>query len=171
MRRPKKGFRPAILPCKVRDGKTNRFITKRHNIRTNGKQPTRPYSEKKIVGQEGQSSPSWVGPLDDDKDTMDTSEHISSSTWKYENQKLKEYRGWESIRDTLAENRIESFHLPNGTLCVYCEEISRSEPMLAVCRCTECGPDQFYCLAWAEALHRTRNRYHILEKWKVVVVL
>ena len=27
MRRSKKGFRPAILPVKVRNGKTNRFIT------------------------------------------------------------------------------------------------------------------------------------------------
>ena len=51
-----------MLAVKVRDGKTNRFITKRHYIRTNGKQPIRPYSENKIVRQqEGQSSPSWVG--------------------------------------------------------------------------------------------------------------
>ena len=163
-----------MLAVKVRDGKTNRFITKRHYIRTNGKQPIRPYSENKIVRQqEGQSSPSWVGigQPDDDDDTMDTPEHVSSSsTSKYEDRKLKEYRGWESIRDSLAKKRIESLYLPNGTLCVYCEEISRSEPMLAVCRCTECGPHQFYCLACAVALHRTRNRYHILEKWKVVVV-
>eukprot|EP00112_Aurelia_sp_Birch-Aquarium-sp1_P007292 Seg1794.4 transcript_id=Seg1794.4/GoldUCD/mRNA.D3Y31 product="hypothetical protein" protein_id=Seg1794.4/GoldUCD/D3Y31 len=164
MRRSKKVFRPALLPVKVRDGKTNRFITKRHYIRTNGKQPKRHSEVKNVRQQVGPPSPCWV-PEDDD-DTMDTPERVSSSISKYENRKLKEYRGWESIRDSLAKKRIESCQLPNSTLCVYCEEISRSEPMLAVCRCTECGPDQYYCLSCAVALHCTRNRYHILEKWK-----
>ena len=71
--------------------------------------------------------------------------------------------------------------MPEQELCVKCIEdlgdfqTSGStcrpdiKPREAVFRCTECGPQKYFCVACAKQLHRSRNYYHVLEKWQVII--
>ena len=37
----------------------------------------------------------------------------------------------------------------------------------ATTRCEYCGPHQYFCVGCARALHGSRNKFHVLEQWKV----
>ena len=68
---------------------------------------------------------------------------------------------WEKVREKLLNSYIEEQHLPDNVNCVNCQE------RIATTRCEYCGPHQYFCVGCARALHVNRNKFHVLEQWKV----
>ena len=82
---------------------------------------------------------------------------------KYLSRRVKEYNSWEEVRQSLLHARIEEEAFSSDTMCVECCN------SLAVCRCMECGPRQYFCMDCASALHEKRNYFHVLQAFKVCI--
>lgn len=82
-------------------------------------------------------------------------------TTQQQNRVLSISDNWEKVREKLLESYIEEQHLPGNANCVNCQE------SIATTRCEYCGPHQYFCVGCARALHVNRNKFHVLEQWKV----
>ena len=106
-----------------------------------------------------------VGSDETDPLVMDE-EHPEHSVSSYEKRRRREADHWESLQDDLTKTYIEGSAMKPNQCCIKCIEDGRPN-MLATMRCSDCGPNQFYCSDCAESLHKTRNFFHIVEVWKV----
>lgn len=80
---------------------------------------------------------------------------------KYHLRRVKEYSSWEAIRESLLQTRVEEEAFSCATVCIECAT------NIAVCRCVECGPRQFFCHDCAKLVHEKRHYFHVLETYKV----
>ncbi|XP_022779368.1 uncharacterized protein LOC111320900 [Stylophora pistillata] len=78
-----------------------------------------------------------------------------------QNRVLSISTNWEKVRENLLNSYIEEQHLPDNINCVNCQE------SIATTRCEYCGPRQYFCVECARALHVNRNKFHVLEQWKM----
>ena len=78
-----------------------------------------------------------------------------------QNRVLSISANWEKVREKLLNSYIEEQHLPDNVNCVNCQK------SIATTRCEYCGPRQYFCVGCARALHVNRNKFHVLEQWKV----
>ena len=83
------------------------------------------------------------------------------STSQQQNRVLSTSGNWEKVREKLLNSYIEEQQLPDNVICVNCQE------GIATTRCEYCGPHQYFCVGCARALHGSRNKFHVLEQWKV----
>ena len=83
------------------------------------------------------------------------------STSQQQNRVLSTSGNWEKVREKLLNSYIEEQQLPDNVICVNCQEV------IATTRCEYCGPRQYFCVGCAQALHGSRNKFHVLEQWKV----
>nr|XP_058962072.1 uncharacterized protein LOC131789017 [Pocillopora verrucosa] len=79
-----------------------------------------------------------------------------------QNRVLSISANWEKVREKLLNSYIEEQHLPDNVNCVNCQK------SIATTRCEYCGPRQYFCVGCARALHVNRNKFHVLEQWKVM---
>lgn len=86
---------------------------------------------------------------------------------QYKLKKIREESGWEKSRERLQRAFVWQQYLPEGTPCCACGDHGRSPANEAVCRCCDCGWEQWLCLECATMLHNKRNMFHVLEIWKV----
>ena len=82
-------------------------------------------------------------------------------TTQQQNRVLSIAGNWEKVRERLLNTYIHEQHLPDNVNCVNCQE------HIATTRCEYCGPHQYFCVGCARALHLNRNKFHVLEQWKV----
>ena len=87
----------------------------------------------------------------------------------YTKRKLREGKAWEEMRENLRSSFIQQQFLPEDTICKGCMQSSSgsTNPRRAVCRCQDCGWQQYFCLECATVLHSNSNMFHVLEIWKV----
>ena len=85
------------------------------------------------------------------------------STSQQQNHVLSTSGNWEKVREKseLLNSYIEEQQLPDNVICVNCQQ------GIATTRCEYCGPHQYFCVGCARALHGSRNKFHVLEQWKV----
>ena len=82
----------------------------------------------------------------------------------HEKRVLNISENWGKVPDNMLSSYIEEQHLPENSQSVNCFDN-------ATTRCEYCGPRQYFCLDCAKSLHAKRNRLHVLETWKVSVLL
>ena len=85
-------------------------------------------------------------------------------TTQYERRREKQYYSWENIRKSLLNGRVEEEAFFPEEVCCECE-INNVE-----IRCFECGLNQHFCIACANKIHEKKNYFHVLEKFKVVII-
>ena len=143
-------LKPVFLDVKNirRDGKkTTVSIPLRVDL---GKQPHKSTEEN---SQDTNSPVEQDVPLGDlDKQDLSTQQ---------QNRVLSISANWEKVREKLLNSYIEEQHLPDNVNCVNCQK------SIATTRCEYCGPRQYFCVECARALHVNRNKFHVLEQWKV----
>ena len=83
------------------------------------------------------------------------------STSLQQNRVLSTSGNWEKVREKLLNSHIEEQQLPDNVICINCQQ------GIATTRCEYCGPRQYFCVGCARALHGSRNKFHVLEQWKV----
>ena len=98
--------------------------------------------------------------LDNSNVNEDDSSGNSEELSKHHQRRLKEFNGWEEKRRSLLTARFEEEVFSHVQMCVLCGKS-------AVCRCTDCGPRQTFCMECAKLQHTERNYFHILEIYKV----
>ena len=135
-----------------------------NNIGRNGKKTTlsillrvdlvkQPHKSTEENSQDTNSPVEQDVPLGDlDKQELSTQQ---------QNRVLSISANWEKVREKLLNSYIEEQHLPDNVNCVNCQK------SIATTRCEYCGPRQYFCVGCARALHVNRNKFHVLEQWKV----
>ena len=68
---------------------------------------------------------------------------------------------WDAVKGQLVGGTVSQFVLPSNIACCCCKNC------LAVVRCEECGPRQYFCLNCCKTLHSSRNYFHVPELWEV----
>lgn len=89
---------------------------------------------------------------------------LDSSPSEYSRRMINSSLNWEKVRGSLLDASIGFEELPEDEICAECEEA-------ATIRCRYCGCDQFFCLSCAKDIHSKRNKFHVLEEWKVSIAL
>jgi hypothetical protein len=149
-------LKPAVLKVKNigRDGKTSIVsIPLRVDTQTRSSQLSIP-----VVGENENVAEQDV-PLCEDDDLSAT-----PSATAHEKRVLNISENWGKVQDSMLSSYIEERHLPENSQCVNCFDNART-------RCEYCGPRQYFCLDCAKSLHAKRNKFHVLEIWKVSVIL
>ena len=78
----------------------------------------------------------------------------------HEKRVLSTSENWGKVRDDMLSSYIEEQHLPENSQCVNCFNN-------ATTRCEYCVPRQYFCFDCAKSVHAKRNKFHVLEMWKV----
>ena len=78
---------------------------------------------------------------------------------------ISSFCNWEKIRPILIKARIEDYSFAENAVCGVCANVE------ACVRCQYCGPKQIFCESCALSVHETRNQFHVMEKWMVIIVL
>lgn len=151
----------SFKPCKIRI---------RSQSTTGKKALSKIQVRSAVVGAEKTSDGLPGGSLDavifDDDHGLDVSNvdeansRKSEELSKHHQRRLKEFNGWEEIRSSLLSARFEEEVFSSVQICVLCGKS-------AVCRCTDCGPRQTFCMECAKLQHTERNYFHVLEIYKV----
>lgn len=94
--------------------------------------------------------------------TVDDIENEESAAQK---RNVNSYINWEKVRPLLLKAKFEDESFPNGVVCSVCSENE------ANIRCQHCGPRQYFCQSCAMDQHKTRNQFHVMDKWMVLFII
>ena len=94
-----------------------------------------------------------------------TTSSVSTSLSRHHLRRIKENNSWIAIRQNILQGRLEEEAFvcdsEGWTECVECHKNA------AICRCLDCGSNQYFCLDCSKSLHEKRNHFHLLETFKV----